>query len=255
MSFNNNKTPQDQMRDACESIPPDWLSLGYLVWTFGSAVANLCVLETADVNNECVRRPLHLAVQHGKQEYILLLISRGAEIMCADSVSRTALHVAVMNGQESCVEVLLRAGAHPEAVDDQRVTPMHLAAGRGAIKVMFLLGKAGAPLDPADENNEMPIHYAIAAKQTDAVQWLVFNGACSKLFSKKNKAFQVLRVQNHVLPPGADNNDAAGAGIAVIDDSEPEGVKSLAHYAHRYDAPEIASLIHEWYFEVSRGTA
>lgn len=239
---------QDLMREACEADPPDWLTIGCLTQQYGPEVVNLYILDPGDEEGHFVRSPLHLAAEHGKPQYILLLVARGADVFAVDCISRTPIHVAVSHYQHSCVSALLRAGAHPAPCDDHQITPMHYAAGLGCIPIMEDLMHAGARMCTEDEWGCLPVQFAIAMGQQTAVEWLVRNCACHH--PSHWRCHEVVRTRQpsrFELHPFLQHNDIGPAmplhDVATYDD--------LVQYAADFHQPEIANLLVELRQELS----
>lgn len=73
-------------------------------------------------------RPLHAGAQMTR-----LLLDYGSEVNVSSRTADTALHIAVQRGRLDCAMVLLTHGAHTNAQGCDGNTPLHLA-----MKVSFL---------------------------------------------------------------------------------------------------------------------
>ncbi|XP_071830900.1 myotrophin-like [Apostichopus japonicus] len=66
-----------------------------------------------DVNAQVLqgRALIHIAADYGQADVITFLISKGAEVNCADKHGITPLLAAIWEGHETCVSLLLSKGA------------------------------------------------------------------------------------------------------------------------------------------------
>ncbi|XP_035668250.1 B-cell lymphoma 3 protein homolog [Branchiostoma floridae] len=102
--------------------------------------------------------PLHVAVNTGNQDAVMLLVDSGADVDATDGKSgRTALFHAVERDQEDMVLYLLRAGAKVNAQCYAGNTPLHAASGRGQQNMVKLLIKHGADIGVKNCHNDTPL--------------------------------------------------------------------------------------------------
>lgn len=95
--------------------------------------------------SEVEKRPLWLASQHGFEDIVELLITRGCDPEATPWPSnQTALTIAVINGHVPVVKLLLQAGARLESADSQGITPLGHATARVRMAVFDLLLENGA---------------------------------------------------------------------------------------------------------------
>ena len=97
----------------------------------------------------CARgcKPLHLAVEQGHREVVVLLLQARADVnAAAGAMQCTALHVAAGRGHGEVVEQLLAAGADAEALTHGGDTALGAAAGagHGAVVQLLLTWRGGA---------------------------------------------------------------------------------------------------------------
>ncbi|KAJ6788711.1 hypothetical protein PWT90_02433 [Aphanocladium album] len=109
--------------------------------------------------DECLRAPLHYAVNDGCGDLVQLLLAAGADPHLHDCKGLTALHLA---REEDIVKLLLQAGTKintPSASGDfgnqAGVTPLAHHACQGNLKVVKVLLEAGA--DPWDASLGAPL--------------------------------------------------------------------------------------------------
>ncbi|XP_066273365.1 B-cell lymphoma 3 protein homolog [Branchiostoma lanceolatum] len=102
--------------------------------------------------------PLHVAVNTGNQDAVMLLVDSGADVDATDGKSgRTALFHAVERDHEDMVLYLLRAGAKVNAQCYAGNTPLHAASGRGQQNMVKLLIKHGADIGVKNSHNDTPL--------------------------------------------------------------------------------------------------
>jgi ankyrin repeat protein len=85
-------------------------------------------------------------VYQGNEEFVNLILSKGADVNCITGQGYTVLHMvgsgsgarryiyclqAVINDHVSLVPVLLKAGADVNLADEESLTPLHMAARSG----------------------------------------------------------------------------------------------------------------------------
>lgn len=87
--------------------------------------------------------PCHLAVQHGHEGTLRLLIDKGADIETGDIDGRTSLYHAVALQRENAVKCLLDHKANIEARDNNGWTRLLHAAAQGYMDILQLLLKHG----------------------------------------------------------------------------------------------------------------
>jgi Ankyrin repeats (3 copies) len=99
--------------------------------------------------------PLQTAARHGRDEVVVFLIQKGADVNAADGYGYTPLHLAAEGGHLDVVKRLVRAGAK-------------LDAKTKALPGGFLPG--GPPDEPAQKHDPIPARTAlqIAADQKHA---------------------------------------------------------------------------------------
>ena len=121
---------------------------------------------------------LMLAIKTGKLRRTRLLLDRGADVSAVDPRDGdTLLHWAVRSGEEF-VTLLLEKGANTEAKDRLGQTPLHLAASHYGSERMFkLLVQNGANIEARDSGRRTPLHMAAFYNTFLAVQHLVESGA------------------------------------------------------------------------------
>lgn len=124
------------------------------------------------------RSPLHWAASTGKKELCEMLLRRAklprANINAMEFRQKTALHLAVTHGRDDIVELLLAYGADVMAKSDGSWTPLHNACEQGSVKILKQLMDAGADINARLLNNmTTPLHVAAQAGHLDIVKCLL----------------------------------------------------------------------------------
>ncbi len=87
---------------------------------------------------------LHAVCRDGHQDFVAILIQRGAEVNLPDKEGRTAIHYAVMSGNSKLVEYLLDLGSNPNLLTKKKETPLHFAAKYSGLETVQFLIEHGA---------------------------------------------------------------------------------------------------------------
>jgi len=122
---------------------------------------------------------LHMAAELGHSRVIdSLLVKWNADPKIQNNSGYTALHFSVVNGQKDALQQLLNHD--PQLADAQSndcLTPLHFAVLGGQISFMEPLMKAGADVNLEAAVPLTPFMLALWNHSTDAVQYLIKNGA------------------------------------------------------------------------------
>ena len=86
---------------------------------------------------------LHEAAFAGREDFIKLLLSRGASINIQNSDGATPLFTAVQYGKHSCLKLLLKEGADVNILTVDGASPLFIAAQEGLVDCMNTLLAAG----------------------------------------------------------------------------------------------------------------
>lgn len=134
-------------------------------------VINLLLEKGANVNcvNSLVLTPLNLAVRSGKTKTIKLLLKKGAKINDID------LLLAVVKSDRKTIKLLLKYGAHINSANRFSTTLLHCAVGKNDRKIIKLLLKCGAHINinDIDTKGKAPIHYAVENGDIKIVELLL----------------------------------------------------------------------------------
>eukprot|EP00041_Stephanoeca_diplocostata_P026116 m.696919 g.696919 ORF g.696919 m.696919 type:complete len:1378 (+) comp22896_c0_seq10:444-4577(+) len=106
--------------------------------------------------------PLHIAAQHGHNEVMQLLVSRGNAVnVAAKHYGNTPLHTAALKGHVAAVQILLEGNANVNAQDAYRKnTPLHNAALNGHLDIVRLLLENKGDLFISTKGGALPLHKA-----------------------------------------------------------------------------------------------
>ena len=113
------------------------------------------------------------AVASGNQPLIQLYLTAGANPNATGEQGRTPLLAAALDRDWPVVDKLLQAGADPRLADEKGLTPLMAAAIAGSGPAIEKLLAAGAPIDAVDSTHRLALGYAVALRQTYAVNVLL----------------------------------------------------------------------------------
>ncbi|HUT54935.1 MAG TPA: ankyrin repeat domain-containing protein [bacterium] len=127
------------------------------------------------------RTPLLYALEAGRSDVALLLLSRGADARTRDGKGVTALHLAARKGRDDVVKALLAKAAPLEAKDRDGYTPLWYAimgeAGKSRDATARLLISSGADQWVAVPGGATPLHAAALTASHELMEILVENAA------------------------------------------------------------------------------
>jgi ankyrin repeat protein/Mg2+ and Co2+ transporter CorA len=134
-------------------------------------------LDGPDGQDESKRSPLHWAASTGKKELCEMLLTRQkgtkANVNAVEVRQKTALHLAIVHGQDDIVQLLLVYRADIMARSDGGWTPLHNACQQGIVKIVRTLLTAGADINAKLLNGRTPLHIAAQAGHLDVVNCLL----------------------------------------------------------------------------------
>ncbi|XP_050307400.1 uncharacterized protein LOC126744096 [Anthonomus grandis grandis] len=150
---------------------------------------------------------LHVAAENGREDILILLIQKGADVNAINNHGSTALELAISkdhkniatkllnlkdidfntkninqhdalylaaeNNMTEIVEILLRNGAQIESFDKNNRTALHTSAENGCITVVELLLDKHANLYATDVSGNTALHLAIYSNQKRVVELLL----------------------------------------------------------------------------------
>jgi uncharacterized protein len=121
--------------------------------------------------------PLYRAAGRGRTDIVRYLIEKGANVnFRTKEWGHTPLYEAASSGFDDVVELLLAAGADPKAKDRNGYTAFAVAALGGQVDVAEVLLKR-SDVNGADTYGNTLLMAATTTGQTEAIRWLIGNGA------------------------------------------------------------------------------
>ncbi|KAL6697324.1 hypothetical protein J3F84DRAFT_394022 [Trichoderma pleuroticola] len=207
------------------------------------AFVKLLLARCADINAKDGRgfTPLHLAVVHGQEEVVKLLLDEvDVNNKTNKQTSRTLLHLAAEKDHEAITKLLLDKGADIEATDIADQTPLHYAVQYSSVAAVKFLLDEGANIEAADRLGQRPLHMAANGKET-IVELLLDKGADvdaadnygqRPLHLAYNYAEQWVRWK----PPGMDLNDCGRKPLDIAKERHLLELEMRKRYVqHQYN--------------------
>ncbi|OJK04407.1 hypothetical protein ASPACDRAFT_20712 [Aspergillus aculeatus ATCC 16872] len=140
-------------------------------------LSTTCTLDGLAGQDELGRTPLHWACATGKLRFAQLLLTRPhgpvADVNAVECRNKTALHIAVAHGRDDIVQLLLAYNADVNARSDGGWTPLHNACDRGSELIVRILLRAGANINSQLLNGVTPLHLAAQAGHREVVECLL----------------------------------------------------------------------------------
>ncbi|PNS14791.1 hypothetical protein CAC42_2020 [Sphaceloma murrayae] len=134
-------------------------------------------LEGPDAVDELARTPLHWCCATGKRMLAEKLLSRRslprASVNAIERGQKTPLHLAVIHGRDDIVDLLLDHGADVQAKSTGGWTPLHNACAQGSHGIVSTLLRAGSDCNARLFNGRTPLHVAAEAGHVDVVKVLL----------------------------------------------------------------------------------
>ncbi|CAM9139016.1 unnamed protein product [Ectocarpus fasciculatus] len=175
---------------------------------------------------------LHVACAYGSNEAVSALLTHDALLFGRDASNHTPLHLAVQHGHDSTVEILLRWGSDPtyiSCVSACRYSPLDVAASLGHMKALqamcvHMRDKATWEYKRAVGD---ALYAAILSDQVGAMKWLMSVGASvNNTWAKKGGALQVAALAGST--GAAEALLAAGASITYRCDENNRSALDIA---------------------------
>ncbi|GAB1312345.1 Heterokaryon incompatibility domain-containing protein [Madurella fahalii] len=148
-----------------------------------------------DLKDSTGKAALHLAAQMGKENLVEELVQRNADRTVQDMLDRTPLFLAVQHGREKVVDVLLV----PRSLNKPDVhgrTPLHVAAERGYLNIVKKLLGHGAERDNRDHQGRTPLLLAAENGEKEVVDLLLTQRARQDIGDRNERTPLLLAVAN-----------------------------------------------------------
>ncbi len=159
-----------------------WTALHVAVIENQVIIAGLLIEKGADTevrNHYNGGTPLHLAASSGKNDFVLFLIQKGANVNGRPDSGATPLHSVAVEGYVDTAELLLKKGADIEARDKLGRTALYFAAAKGQTELVKFLHKKGADINAKSKAGFTPLGAARLGCAAETVEFLVSKKAGS----------------------------------------------------------------------------
>lgn len=144
----------------------------------GKMLANPAIAAKIDSRGGDGWTPLHLAAMKGDAVATKQLLRAGADFHCRNMTGVTPLYYACRYGHYDVAKALLDGGADVNMRCQIEREAIHGAATSARAKrLIALLLKHGADINTLGQNQYPPLMYAVIWGPTDAVEFLINNGA------------------------------------------------------------------------------
>jgi ankyrin repeat protein len=159
------------------------------------------VNESASENTYAIP-PLGLAIEHGRENIVELLIKSGAQIEAVDVDGNTALiNAAKSSNRTAIVQRLLQMGANVNASNNQGVTPLMIGVKSGSEEMVTTLIKKGPDLETKAHNGETALLIAAREGFRPIVLLLLEHGAESVVGYPRGRTPQDAAANYSIMEP------------------------------------------------------
>ncbi len=199
---------------------------------------------------------LHVAAVLGREEFVIWLLERGADVADPAQNGITPLHRAALGGHLDTMRLLLDAGADVDATARWGATPLLSAVERGHLEAARLLLAAGSDSAIAAANGETALSLARSRGREDLVALLSEDPGAVAFERQAESDRRASRADTH-LRTGVAFDDAGEVRRAIEsyrlaleqDPAHPEVRYRLGRALHRFGERE--ALLH--FLEAVRG--
>ncbi|OGM47331.1 hypothetical protein ABOM_003855 [Aspergillus bombycis] len=193
------------------------------------------------------RTPLSWAAENGLENYVSILLKRGATTEVDDQRIDTPLSLASRNGHTAIVKLLLDKGANINAEGEHGWTPLIHAIHAADVPIIKILIDKGADINTRDSDYRTPLIHAIRANQVSIAQTLIDKGADVNMrfyYGRSPLSIAITRGLNDIVKLLLENG-------ADIETENKEDLTPLAlaisrlatdKYTERYDIVEMLIL-------------
>ena len=129
------------------------------------------------------KTPLHIAANYGYYIITDLLLNKGADVNAKTTDGTTPLLLAANDGYSNIAELLLDRGADVNATDNYGITPLHLAADKGHFNITKLLLDRGADVNAKTTDDTTPLDFATKKNHTQIIELLTKSSVISNTSS------------------------------------------------------------------------
>ncbi|KAJ1708520.1 hypothetical protein NYO67_9330 [Aspergillus flavus] len=119
------------------------------------------------------RTPLSWAAENGLENYVRILLRKGATIEVDSGLVEAPLSLASRNGHTATVRLLLDKGAGVDAKDHKGWTPLVHAILADKVSIVKMLLDYGADINASDKNARTPLMHAIKTQDTTTIKMIL----------------------------------------------------------------------------------
>ncbi|RKK34579.1 hypothetical protein BFJ67_g13697, partial [Fusarium oxysporum f. sp. cepae] len=159
-----------------ETIPPSPLYYAVRLKLMGVAI-NLINGQSVNEASSLGRIPLNIACADGSNDFVALLLSKGADFAMTSNDGWTPLNSASDNGHAEVVKMLLEKGADFTTASNDGWTPLNSASDSGHAEIVKILLEKGADITTANKNGWTPLNTASSNGHAEVVKMLLEKGA------------------------------------------------------------------------------
>lgn len=179
----------------------------------------------ADVNrlDSSNLSPIHYSLIGKNVSTFILLAENGADINFTTPSGMSVVHIAVSAHLTQIIRYLHKRNVFLDPVDLSGYTPLYLAAYHGDSYIMILLVKYGADINTKDKNGNGILHYLTVTRKAKLVEKLLKLGAYVDIRDQMNRTPLIIAIENHFIEVasllmsfGADVNASYDGGYSPL---------------------------------------